>query len=122
MGSGATKILKKKLGRDRQQVEEEDFKHLRNEWSYKVNANIKQARRCEQYVHRLELFARNEGTDTHAGLNVEAINGITKATGEKDEDWQLELVATLNKKDINQKTNTMLIPKLKSGGEASCFA
>ena len=41
IGRGATQILKKKLGRDRQNVEEEDFKHLRKEWSYKANANLK---------------------------------------------------------------------------------
>ena len=101
-GRGTTTFLKKTVNRQMMTKEEEDFKHLRNEWSYKANQNLKQARRCEQYAFRLEVIAKGEGASIHEKLNREAIKGITKANEEDDEEWQRDLVLTLNRKNINQ--------------------
>ena len=46
---------------------------------------------------------------THTELNEDAIRNITKGAQEEDE-WQADLVITLNKVDRRQAENTLMIP------------
>ena len=59
LGRGKVTILRRKQVRKAKRTEDEDFKHLVNANSRKAYDKLKQARRCEQFCVRLEMFARN---------------------------------------------------------------
>ena len=105
-------ILTKKPVRQAKRIENEDFKHLRNANSRKAFDKLKQARRCEQFCVRLEMFARNLGTRTHEQLNLDAIVGITKHSDENC-DWELDLATKINDAGPTRQKETRLIPLLK---------
>ena len=65
----------------------------------------------------LQLSRKGEGTNIHEKLNGEAIKGITKSTAEEDEEWQRDLVLKLNRKNVNQCKNTILITTLRKAAE-----
>ena len=58
------------------------------------------------------MHARKEATGVHEKLNREAICGIVKAIEEGCE-WQEDLAVNISRKNIDQSTNTLLIPTLK---------
>ena len=98
-GRGRTTFVKQAPRRTRERKEEDKFKHLRNKWSRKALAALRQARRCELYAVRLEMFAKHEATEVHAKLNKDAIRGITKAVEEGCE-WQEDLASAISKKTL----------------------
>ena len=111
-GRGKTMILNKTPGRTRRSKKENEFKHLRSQASRKALESLRQARRCEQYVFRLEMKARKEATAVHRKLNQDASRCIIKAAEEGD-DWQDDLVILLSKPENKGGENTMIIPALK---------
>ena len=112
IGRGKMTFLKCKPKCNRQMKKESEFKHMRNKWSRSALDHLKQARRCEQFVFRLELFAKKLGTSRHEDLNVDAIRGITKAI-DGDSEWQTDLAFNISRKDRNHAKNTFLILVLK---------
>ena len=114
LGRGKVTILRRKPVRKSKRIEDEDFKHLRNANSRKAYDKLKQARRCEQFCVRLEMFARNLGTRTHGQLNLDAIVGITKHVDENC-DWEFELARKINEAGPTRQKETRLIPLLKEG-------
>ena len=111
-GRGKVKVLTTQAPKRRAERKQEDeFKHLRNPESRKALRNLRQARRCEQYAHRLELACKERANDIHEKLNFEAIKGITKASDESI-DWEIDLIQKLGNDPVRSSKNTMLIPVL----------
>ena len=47
----------------------EEIGHLKTQKAQKSIKYLKQARRCEQYLHRLKLKEEEKGKETHKDLN-----------------------------------------------------
>ena len=62
----------------REPKEGEIIGHLKSEEAKKSTRYLKQARRCEQYLHRLKLQAEGKEKVTHGELNKQAAKNITE--------------------------------------------
>ena len=66
IGRGKVKVLTTKAPKRRaERKQEDDSKHLRNPESRKALRNLRQARRCEQFTHRLEISCKDKATCIH---------------------------------------------------------
>ena len=87
-------------------------KHLRSQASRNALESLRQARRCEQYVVRLEMKVKKEATKIHLKLNEDANRCIIKAA-EEGQEWQEDLVLLLGKPENKGGDNVMIIPHLR---------
>ena len=87
--------------------------HINTVVAKKAVAKLKQARRCEQFGHRLGIMMRNGETVAHVDLNKQAIRNILQATLDDDaEDWEIAFAEKLNTNVEKQCRNTLLIASL----------
>ena len=112
LGRGKTVILTRTPGRTRKKKDENEFKHVRSQASRKTLESFRQARRCEQYVVRLEMKVNKDATAVHVKLNEDANRCIIKAA-EEGQEWQEDLVLLLCKPENKGGDNTMIIHALK---------
>ena len=63
-----------------EKINKEDYAHIRNKFTRKAIEALSQARRCEQFAHRLEMRRLGKGKDVHSKLNKDALFKIVKTS------------------------------------------
>ena len=116
-GSGYVNLFEKKNYEAwREPKEGECIGHLKSEEAQKSTRYLKQARRCEQFLHRLKLQVEGKGKETHGELNKQAAGNIIEAMI-GDEQWETDFIQKLTKTDESRIHDTLLIPGLQRAAE-----
>ena len=94
----------------------EDIGHLKTKEAQKSLNYLKQARRCEQYVHRLKLKTEGNAKETHKDLNKQAAANIIRASL-REEQWETDFIVKLMEVEEESQNDTILTPMLQRAAE-----
>ena len=112
MGRGEVRIFEPQPFNKKVENDDEMFSHIRNKTSRAAHDALCQARRCEQFAHRLEIMQLKGEKLAHWKLNKEAIANKSKKCDNK-ETWQNVSRILLNRKQESQYKKPAMIPILK---------